>query len=131
MRQDWNPLESARDLVDFGSKLQQHNTAQDIAASRKLLEEQNRLQREANELEKRRQAQEQEKIRQGQMGQRPTYTPHQSPPPSSGELSRGARSALFEIGNTPDGSRKAQMIREFKNKHGEDNLPDHYKKKGY
>ena len=69
MSYDMNNL---RDVVDLIDKSNKHRTANESEKTRKLLEEQVRLQREANELEKKRQAQE-HRIDQGQK-QQPSLT---------------------------------------------------------
>lgn len=78
MNQDWNPLESMRDAIDMAKGFDQHRNTQETAATRKLLEEQVRLQKEANELEKKRQA-----LEQGRMGQGHVLPQSTIPSPSS------------------------------------------------
>jgi len=67
MSQDYNPFDPSRhrDQMDFMDKMNKARTSQEAQKQSRLLEEQVRLQKEANELEKKRQAQEQARLNQG------------------------------------------------------------------
>ena len=62
MSNDWNPLGGGRDSFDFASGMSKALHGIEATKQTKLLEEQIRLQKEANELEKKKLAQEQERL---------------------------------------------------------------------
>jgi hypothetical protein len=122
MRPDWNPLESARDLVDFAKGMDQHRNTQETVAVRKLLEEQNRLQREANELEKKRQVQ--EKIGQAQSPASSTTAPYNNLSPEqraqrtrNAQADREYKTAIENVVNERDTERRREMARKFEAKY--------------
>jgi len=118
MKQDWNPLNSTRDLVDFAKGMDQHRATQETAATRKLLEEQVRLQKEANELEKKRQ--ELERTGQAQSPTASTTAPYNKLSPEAArnaQANREYKTAIENVVNERDTERRREMARKFEAKY--------------
>ena len=104
---DYNPVGSAGNALDFLDKLNKATTASEAEKTRKLLEEQVRLQREALELEKKKFAQEQEKIKIEREQQRRGQTRHTPRPylPTRRDIPSGSVSETSYVGRCPERAR--------------------------